>query len=50
MSAAAAKKRRRSATIQYRDIAPMKRPKYRRTPKAKAGKRYAAAKARGWKG
>lgn len=47
---ATARRRRRSAAIQYRDMAPQDRPHYRKTPKKNAGKKYAAAKARGWRG
>ncbi len=47
---AAAKARRRSVKIKYRDMAPMDRPTYRQRPRAKAGIKFAAAKARGWRG
>ena len=47
---AAAKRRRRSAKVGYRDMAPLDRPRYRKTPRKNAGKKALAAKARGWKG
>jgi hypothetical protein len=50
MTTATAKRRRRSAKIQYRDMAPQDRPHYRRKPRRKAGVKFAAAKARGWRG